>query len=577
MEDDIEERRPKRQKRDSSYKAKAFEKFKQLKNGLRSKYEVEEIENVYETVDEKEYTKQVLARQDDDWIVDDDGNGYVEDGRDIFDDDLDKESIAVASTSKGKGVKRKKKVAENAGRGNLQFMISNMPTKKKEEEKLENDEALAELLQEIDSTPTTTPLRPKAIPSNFSPLSVKQAEKKYMNSLTSSVKRPTINLTKPVAKTPVAKKDVAPVVEKEEDRSVLEDLDEFEAEAVTLAEETQETAQTESVVQTSEVIPETQLSEMQDIDGDCFTDDLDVSQLDEAEAKAERESDPWENIEIEMMKEWAATSEFNEIENSVDLSNSDLPLTDSGGKKVFRFFWWDAFEDVAKQPGVVFLFGKTYHDKTKSYLSCCLAVRNIERRLFFLPRTTEKNSDKPVTAQDVYTEINESVMKNLHVKNFKSRPITKKYAFDTSIPAESDYVEVRYSAKDPPISKTAEGRTFSRVFGTESSYLEIFLLDRKIKGPCWLDVASPVPVTNPVSWCKLEINCNKVADVVIATDVKGRPPLVVTSINMRRAVNPKTSSNEIVMLSCVTNTCYSVDKQAPAQAFQKHFCGKEVL
>jgi hypothetical protein len=61
-----------------------------------------------------------------------DGNGYVEDGRDIFDDDLDKESIAVASTSKGKGVKRKKKVAENPGRGNLQFMISNMPTKKKE-------------------------------------------------------------------------------------------------------------------------------------------------------------------------------------------------------------------------------------------------------------------------------------------------------------------------------------------------------------------------------------------------------------------------------------------------------------
>jgi hypothetical protein len=229
------------------------------------------------------------------------------------------------------------------------------------------------------------------------------------------------------------------------DRSVLEDLDEFEAEAVTLAEETQETAQAESVVETSEVIPETQLSEMQDIDGDCFTDDLDVSQLDEAEAKARKRATRGRILKIEMMKEWAATSEFNEIENSVDLSNSDLPLTDSGGKKVFRFFWWDAFEDVAKQPGVVFLFGKTYHDKTKSYLSCCLAVRNIERRLFFLPRTTEKNSDKPVTAQDVYTEINESVMKNLHVKNFKSRPITKKYAFDTSIPAESDYVEVRYS------------------------------------------------------------------------------------------------------------------------------------
>lgn len=30
-----------------------------------------EVENVYETVDEKEYTKKVLSRQEDDWIVDD--------------------------------------------------------------------------------------------------------------------------------------------------------------------------------------------------------------------------------------------------------------------------------------------------------------------------------------------------------------------------------------------------------------------------------------------------------------------------------------------------------------------------
>lgn len=67
----IAEQRPKRQKRDTSYKSKAFEKFKQLKSGNRNKYEVEELENVYETVDEREYTKEVLNRLDDDWIVDD--------------------------------------------------------------------------------------------------------------------------------------------------------------------------------------------------------------------------------------------------------------------------------------------------------------------------------------------------------------------------------------------------------------------------------------------------------------------------------------------------------------------------
>lgn len=32
--------------------------------------------------------------------------------------------------------------------------------------------------------------------------------------------------------------------------------------------------------------------------------------------------------------------------------------------------------------------------------------------------------------------------------------------------------------------------TFSHIFGTTSTALEEFLLDRKIKGPCWLDIAA---------------------------------------------------------------------------------------
>lgn len=64
----LDDVRPKRQKRESSYRAKALEKFKQLKS--RNKYEVEELQNVYDTIDEKEYTKRVLDHQED-WIVDD--------------------------------------------------------------------------------------------------------------------------------------------------------------------------------------------------------------------------------------------------------------------------------------------------------------------------------------------------------------------------------------------------------------------------------------------------------------------------------------------------------------------------
>lgn len=66
----MERERRKRVKHES--KASAFEKLRQLKSGgIKHKYEIEEVENVYEEISEKEYTERVLKRQEDDWIVGD--------------------------------------------------------------------------------------------------------------------------------------------------------------------------------------------------------------------------------------------------------------------------------------------------------------------------------------------------------------------------------------------------------------------------------------------------------------------------------------------------------------------------
>lgn len=52
--------------------------------------------------------------------------------------------------------------------------------------------------------------------------------------------------------------------------------------------------------------------------------------------------------------------------------------------QVFRFFYFDAYEDMFKQPGTVYLFGKVLVDS--SYVSCCVVMKNIDRTIHLLPR-----------------------------------------------------------------------------------------------------------------------------------------------------------------------------------------------
>lgn len=140
-----------------------------------------EIDNVYDEVTEQEYANRVLSRADDDWIeegqsfnnfrlhfrtgfslfilVFTDGSGYVEDGREIFDEIDEFEETDERSSKKRKGEKskpqeNKKRLRDinkpTEGKGSIRSLFGNASSKKKEPQvKLGEDDILAGILGEI--------------------------------------------------------------------------------------------------------------------------------------------------------------------------------------------------------------------------------------------------------------------------------------------------------------------------------------------------------------------------------------------------------------------------------------------
>lgn len=135
--------------------------------------------------------------------------------------------------------------------------------------------------------------------------------------------------------------------------------------------------------------------------------------------------------------------------------------------------------------------------------------------------------------------------------------------------------QVRYEGKFPTPYFKKVYSSIAYIFGTNTSALETFLLERKIKGPCWLNIQEFVVAEQKrLSWCKFEAVCSNINKIHVVDDRKTPPPpMVVLTTNIRSALNPKTMKNEIVMISCLVNNKFFVDKPPPNPPFNRHFCG----
>ncbi|XP_049887428.1 DNA polymerase alpha catalytic subunit [Pectinophora gossypiella] len=604
MADSIAASRAKRLKTDKHGRMSALEKLKQLKGkGSKHKYDVDEVENVYDTVDEREYSERVMQRQEDDWIEDDDGTGYVEDGREIFDDDEIEDSyVATNSKDTGRGQKRKARVAaQPAAKGNIRNLIGAMPTKKKEDVKISEDNILSDIMSDLDGTTPSTVVKPKPLVQTKANIveSSKRDAQNYFKTLSNAAKKPTTSVfskepTKPkeekieqngdflkdkpvLVEKPITKKPewkIDKEIKQELEDSATQNIEEFETQDIDFDDDFSNDASTQPTEVKTEDIPSS-ANTITDVAEEFLNDDFEI--FPEVKKESPKALKPLNST-------WSDQGGNAEIGPSVQ-TDGQLPLqTNENGEKILKFYWLDAWEDRFLKPGVVYLFGKVYanpSNKKAGCLSCCLTVKNVNRQLFLLPReykldpVTLESSDQEVTMMDMYEEFNSSVASELGLKEFKSRKVTKNYCFNLpDIPAESDYLEVKYSASFPPPPVGKKYLTFSHIFGSNTSSLETFLLERKIKGPCWLEVKQPVNVSAKVSWSKLEASCEKMEHVsVIRNDSDLEPPPIVSAtINMRTMMDPKTRKTKIIMLSCLAHNNFPIHKSPPNPPFQQHFC-----
>ncbi|KAI2648965.1 DNA polymerase alpha catalytic subunit [Labeo rohita] len=555
----------------------ALEQLKRAKKGEKVKYEVEEFTSVYEEVDEEQYSKMVRERQDDDWIIDDDGTGYVEDGREIFDEDLDDDALEKNPKSKqgGKGGDSKKNVKKvSVSKPNSiksMFMNSNVKKPAEKHVDLSQDDLLGDILQDLHSEkpvlltppPIITLKKKKTLGSPMNPFSVKPQVPKESPEVQMSKPRPVVTRVPPAEPSPRSSAHVQPskpaptqikkpkIEEPEEEAIEFDEMDFDEPmEAETIEEEPVKVKAEVETASTVKVEPKTEPK-----------DEMLISGLGGGMG--------WEKIE-----------EGGPIETPVEVQvdSSQLPLVEGpDGDMVFRFYWLDAFEDQYNQPGVVYLFGKVWIESAEAHVSCCVAVKNIERTMYLLPRehkvnlATGEQTDSPVGMMDVYQEFN-SLSEKFKIMKFKSKPVTKNYAFEIpDIPSQCEYLEVKYSAELPSLPSELKGSTFSHVFGTNTSSLEHFLLNRKIRGPCWLDVKTPQLSNQPISWSKVEAVAQKTDFISVVKDLPP-PPLVVMSISLKTVQNPKTHQNEIVSLAALIHHKFHLDKAPPRPPFQTHFC-----
>ncbi|RDW89554.1 DNA polymerase-2 [Coleophoma cylindrospora] len=546
-------------------------------------YEVHQEEDLYEEVDEDGYKKVVRDRlNQDDFVIDDNGEGYADDGREDWDRTADYDSASEDDLpTKGKNTKaaKRKREEDKAKKESMEKGISNYFTKGpaavqpkvKPVKTKADDDFLADLLGEVD---TNVP-RPAVQQSRPNRTTEKRRTRALSPSLEHASKRTKVSGHR-VPTTPPVEQDFG------DDGDYMDNLDDND---MLMSDPQPSSPIVKAAERKSKVVVKAEEDEEEDIMEVAQADGIAVASVNMSGTrpapkikKTDAYPSPASSSPTRPPPHDVNATAWNNVADRLNVINSSQSMDSMSFGKVdhndvieedgsLRMFW----TDYTEVNGSLCLFGKVQNKKTGSFVSCFLKVDNILRKLFFLPREYRQRLGQTTTEEvemkDVYEEV-DTLMGKMSVGMHKIKPCSRKYAFELpNIPKEGEYLKLLYPYDKSPIPADQTGATFSHVFGTNTPLFEQFVLWKNIMGPCWLTIENAeFGVLRNASHCKLEVQVSKPNDInpLKDSDNLDAPPLTLMSIAMRTVLNVKDNKQEILGISARIYQNVSLSDTTPA-------------
>lgn len=221
--------------------------------------------------------------------------------------------------------------------------------------------------------------------------------------------------------------------------------------------------------------------------------------------------------------------EWNLVPETDASSNSSTTAVRKGS--TLRLFWTDYLE----QGGGLVLFGKTVKGE-----GAAVVLRGIDLDLYLLPRPGK-------TTENVAEEMSVFFSRN-GVSSLRTMSTTLKDCFAKD-KSEHEYLRVKAPYVREPVPR--EGSTYSKCNGATVTPIESFVINKKIMGPCWLDVKVKETANN-VSWTGTSVECASPAHVTVVPEAEssrlGVPKFTMMSLAITTIPNAQ-QNHEVVSIS----------------------------